>query len=108
VESGVSSISVAPAKSGACKFSVGWSDHEVVVAFGQGARIELGPNDEDLDVLQGVISGVVAGNVTEFMFGSRTYFQVMLEDGTALSDLGPVALLLRRLNMLREVPYVRY
>lgn len=104
-EERVSVVNILPVRPGACKFSVAWSMHEIVVGFEGKARIELGPGDDDLPRLRQIVSAIVAGRVTRTGGKKGGSYRLALEDGSVILADGT---LLARLGPRREVPCEPY
>ncbi|MEU7751249.1 hypothetical protein [Micromonospora sp. NPDC049171] len=101
---GVSTLFVEPINAGPCPFSVAWSAHEVVVGFALGSRLEFGPGDEDLPLIEKVIAACIDGRVTVVDSGRRRGAAIELDDGSVVGDSAAV----RRADTERRSYYQPY
>ncbi|MBB5867001.1 hypothetical protein F4553_000380 [Allocatelliglobosispora scoriae] len=79
---GVSFVEVRPTAPGPFPFSVGWSEHEVVVGLGPELRVELGPPGTDDEVAARLVRSLLAGAVTETEDDDRRVVAIALDGGT--------------------------
>lgn len=79
-------VSVRPAREGAC--GVSWIElsGEVILQVSDGGRWELLRTTEDLELLERIVEGVVAGRVVEVLAPARSSVTVTLDDGSTQSS----------------------
>lgn len=82
----VSSVSVTPQSSEACEFTVTWSSHEIIVALGNHARMELDTDQASIDELREIVDAVVAGKAFKTIYRHSERFRLQVRSAGGGAD----------------------